>query len=256
MKLIRGYVTLILVLLLLALSDPVQRFIIGPFVTLFPSKRTVVLTRWQKLMAAICTSPISFIGGVRFPPVPQVPTGPGRLILMNHQSVFDIPLVVRMVDGGYPRIITRRRYWKWIPLISHMLRLYQYLKVDPAANASEMRRQLEEIGEVARTSEFPIAVFPEGTRTKDGEIGRFRPRGLQTILKQRAWTVHVMVVDGFWERAKMMHFLRGMGDIRGSLKEIAVLEWTDPEAESDAFVRDIRERMVAALAEMRDMAAA
>ena len=54
--------------------------------------------------------------------------------LMNHQSLFDIPLVVQSVVRGYPRIVTRQRYSRSIPLISHMVKLYQYPVVAPSAN--------------------------------------------------------------------------------------------------------------------------
>lgn len=251
MKLLRGYLALIVVLLALLLADPVQRFVVVPLIRLFPSRRLAVMNRWQKLMARICTSPVSVIGGVHLPPVPMIPGEPGVLIVMNHQSVFDIPIVVKSTQGAYPKLITRRRYLRWIPLISHMVRLYQYPVVDPTANSREMRESLRAIRDAARTSEVPLAIFPEGTRTKDGEIGPFRPRGLQLILKQRPWTVYVMVVDGFWKTAKMMHFIRGMANLRGDLRLVGTYEWTDPRQDSTEFIERIRELMVENLAEMR-----
>ena len=252
MKLIRGYLSILSILALLLLCDPVQRLIIAPWVKLFPSQRIRVLNRWQKLMAVICTSPASIIGGARFPTVPTISSGPGVLIIMNHQSIFDIPQLVKLTPDAYPHLVTRKRYARWIPLISHMIRLYQYPVVDPTANSREMKKSLRYLKEVARTADVPIAIFAEGTRTRDGEIAKFRRRGLQMILKQREWKVYAVVFDGFWERAKLKDFLRGMGDIRGQAEIAGEFEWTDPSADSEAFIEQVRDQMVEHLAQMRE----
>jgi 1-acyl-sn-glycerol-3-phosphate acyltransferase len=123
----------------LALADIVQRVVIAPWVKLKPSSRIPVLARWIKIMAWVVTRPVAFLSGCVIPrPRPMVPTRPGVLVLMNHQSLFDIPLVVQVVEDGYPRIVTRARYSRFIPLISQMVRLYQYPVVDPSANATRM----------------------------------------------------------------------------------------------------------------------
>jgi 1-acyl-sn-glycerol-3-phosphate acyltransferase len=167
---------------------------------------------------------------------------------------MDIPIVVASIQGSYPRIVTRKRYHRWIPLISHMVRLYQYPVVDPRANTTGTRKMLGSLAEAARESDVPLAIFPEGTRTKDGEIGRFKTHGLKQILSQRPWTVYVMVGDGYWQRAKFKHFLRGMANIRGQIRMLEPLEWTDPQADPDSFVKEVRERMVNCLSEMRTTA--
>ena len=249
---LRGYLALAIICLALLVCDPVQRFVIAPWVRLFPGSRIRVLTRWQRLMARIVLGPIRHVGGASIPELPRIPGKPGTLVVMNHQSVLDIPIVVASLEGAYPRIVTRQRYVRWIPLISHMVRLYQYPVVDPRANAAKTRKMLGSLAEAARDSDVPIAIFPEGTRTKNGEIGRFKTNGLRRILAQRPWTVHIMVVDGFWERAKLKHFLAGMGAIEGKVRSLGTVEWTDPEADPDPFVQEIRARIVGGLAELRE----
>ncbi len=256
MKLIRGYVAVILVTIALLLADPVQRLIISPWVHLRPASRDRVLGAWIRLMGWLVTRPIQVIGGASIPESPRIPCEAGTLILMNHQSLFDIPLVVNALPDGYPCIITRRRYTRWIPLISHMTRLYQYPSVNPAANAREARQMLKNLRRAARETEIPLVIFPEGTRTKDGEIAEFRPTGLGIILKSRPWTVHVMVVDGFWKHAKFRHLLGGLADVEGRLEHVGVFEWSDPKADVEPFVEEIRTRMIERLSEMRGVGVA
>ena len=147
---VRGYLALAVVWLVLILLDPVQRFVISPWVRMFPSRRVPVLTRWIRFLAQVVLRPMQFVGGATLPAVPSIEGGAGTLVLMNHQSVFDIPLVVSALCDSYPLIVTRKRYARWIPLISHLIRLYQYPVVDPTANASEMKASLRRLKASAR----------------------------------------------------------------------------------------------------------
>jgi 1-acyl-sn-glycerol-3-phosphate acyltransferase len=209
-------------------------------------------------MAWITTKPVAWIGGCVIPSPPQlVPVKPGVLVVMNHQSLLDIPLVVQTVAGsGYPSIVTRDRYSRWIPLISHMVRLYQYPVVDPAAKSGAIRRTLEEIGAIARESHLPIVVFPEGHRSRDGEIGRFKRGALNSILAARTWTVYVYVADGFWRVAQYWDFVRHVTGVVGKIEHAGVLEWTDPDADPEPFIQTIRQTMIERLEAMRREAAA
>ena len=254
---VRGWLTVAFVSLALAVGDVVQRLVIAPWVKLRPSARVPVLGTWIKIMAWLMTRPVAFLSGCVIPRPPRVvPCKPGVLVVMNHQSLIDIPLVVQTVtDGGYPRIVTRARYSRRIPLISHMIRLYQYPVVDPGAKAEVIRQSLEEMATAARESQVPLAVFPEGTRTKDGEIGRFKRGALSHLLAARTWSVHVYVADGFWRAAKIRDFIRNVSGVRGKVEHAGVLEWTDPAVNPDAFIEEIHEMMVQRLASMRREAA-
>jgi 1-acyl-sn-glycerol-3-phosphate acyltransferase len=240
----------------LTASDVFQRLVITPWVKLRPSARIPVLGRWMKIMAWTVTRPISAIAGCTIPSPPRiVPTRPGILILMNHQSLFDIPLVVQTVEGGYPRIVTRARYAaRWIPVISHMVELYQYPVVDPSANSAAIRESLDHLEAEARATDVPIVVFPEGTRTRDGEIGGFKRGALARILAARTWTVYVFVADGFWKAPRFKEFVRGLPHVDGRMEHVVTLEWQDPSADPNPFLDQVREQMVEHLAAMRGRA--
>ncbi len=253
---IRGYVALLLLCLSFLPLDLVQRFVLAPWVRLVPRHRVAVLGRWERFMAWWVMANVSRIGGARLPDVPAIHAGDSTLVLMNHQSLLDIPLVVASIRNTYPRIVTRKRYLRWIPLISHMVRLYQYPVVDPAANPGDSRKMLAGIRDAARETDVPLALFPEGTRTRDGEIGEFKTTGLKLVLRQRAWTVWVVVADGFWQRARFRDFLDGMHDIDGRMTVAGPFEWSDPRGDSDAFIEEIRGVMVERLHSLRDGAEA
>ena len=248
---IRGYVALGLIGLCFPFFDLFQRTVVTGWARLRPSSRIPFMGWWINRMRAFVVWCVQRVGGASIPmPDRVIPSGPGTLIVMNHQSVLDIPLVVGSVKDGYPRIVTRERYRRFIPLISQMVRLYQYPTVDPKGSAEQLRKSLEALGEAAE-SDVPVAIFPEGTRTKDGEVGRFRGRGLRILLSKRAWTVHMLVVDGYWRSAKLKHFVRGMAHIDGRIQYLGSAEWTDPSADPKEFIAEVRGRIVDGLAELR-----
>lgn len=249
---LRGYLALAFICSVFLFCDVYQRTVIALRIRLQPDRRIEIMGSWVQLMALLVLGSFSRIGGASLPrPERVVPTGPGTLIVMNHQSLLDIPLVVQTVAQGYPRIVTRARYHRFIPLISHMVRLYQYPVVDPSANPREMVAALKDLRREARDSDVPIAIFPEGTRSRDGEIGQFKKRGLEQILKAREWQVHVFVADGFWKTATFADFLKGIGRLEGSMAYLGCFDWPDPAVDAEPFMQDLRETMVRGLRELR-----
>ena len=248
---VRGTLTLAVVAVGLILSDLVQRTFISVSVKLLPRHRHRILAAWQQLMARFVIGSVRRLGGAHINDVPQIPGGPGVLVLMNHQSLMDIPLVVRAIRPGYPRIVTRERYANGKPLISHMIRLYQYPTVNPRAT---VRSGLEALSEAARESPVPLVIYPEGTRTKDGEIGTFRRSGLRAILTARPWEIWMVTADGYWECAKLKDFRAKVSSIQGRIRMEGPIPGpasdSTPE-EIDAFIDRMRDRMRASLAELR-----
>lgn len=249
---LRRYLALGIVCVGLLLSDIVQRTVVALWVRLRPTRRKAVLAAWIDLMASLVTKPLIVVGGARIRMPPRiVPAEPGTLIVMNHQSIMDIPLMVRCVKDGYPRIVTRARYQRRVPLISHMVRLYQYPVVDPTANPKEVIRAVRSMAKLAKDSDVPIGLFPEGTRTRDGEIGPFKVRGLSRLLQQRPWKVYVMVVDGYWQAARFRDFMADMSTIDGKMSHVGTFDWPDPSVDPTDFMEELRQCMVQGLAEIR-----
>ncbi len=256
MKQIRGYLALSTVCVGMLLSDLVQRLVIGPWLWLRPQSRHGVLGRWLQFLAWLVTRPLEVIGGASLPrPQRVVPCKPGILIIINHQSLLDIPLGVEALQDGYLSLVTRRRYTRFIPLISHLVRLFRYPSIDPEADPRAGRRMLKSLRKAALESDVPILIYPEGTRTRDGEIGPFRRTGMRVLLRSRTWTVHAFVVDGLWEHAKFKHLMGNMNTIDARMAHVGAFEWTDAKGDDEAFVSEIRQRMIEKLAEMRGLAA-
>lgn len=204
--------------------------------------------RLRRTMMAI----LRHVGRARFDVAPRIPCRGGILVVMNHQSLLDIPVGAEMVPDGYPRYVTHYRYAKGIPLVSHMIRMMRAIPVYPGRMGKE---EFERLAEAGRTAEHPIVLFPEGHRTKDGEIRPWKRGALDAFLSARAWTVHVVVLDGLWNSARIPEFTRTLTRIRCRFESAGVFEYDGRSATShDEFVHRIRAAMCDKLAEMRSAA--
>jgi 1-acyl-sn-glycerol-3-phosphate acyltransferase len=247
----RGYATLSLLAVFFSVSDLFQRIVVCPIARMLPASAPMIYGKWQRLLSRTLFMILRTFGGADIPRPGRVPGGPGVLILMNHQSILDIPMAIASVEGGFPKIVTRERYASWIPIISHTIRTLEYPVVNPRAKTGTIRRHLEQLEQVARTGDAPLVLFPEGTRTRNGEIGRFQTAGLERILRARDWMVYVLVSDGYWRHAKLKQFVGGMRELKGQLSVLGPFEWKDPEADPADFIARMRGVMVDELARVR-----
>jgi 1-acyl-sn-glycerol-3-phosphate acyltransferase len=161
---------------------------------------------------------------------------------------MDLPVAFKCLERGVPRVVTRKRYGRGIPLISHMLRLYGHPLVDPGRSS---REEILALAETAAASRWPLLLFPEGHRTRDGSILPFKRAGLQAILARRRWTVYVVVVDGLRRAARFRDFVHHVSGIRGRVESVGPFTPPEREEDLDAFIDEMREVMVRKLGEIR-----
>jgi 1-acyl-sn-glycerol-3-phosphate acyltransferase len=223
-----------------------QRLVVYPLVYLRPRWRPAVTSRYFRGMS----HGILFflrMGGATVRRSGTVPTSSPVLVLMNHQSLLDIPTVGLMSWPFVPWFVTRSRYHYGVPAVSPCLRLMGCPVIDPR----DRRGSLKTMRQAARTLEHGMLIFAEGHRTLDGEVQPFQTAGVLTVLRERPVPVHLIVTDGFWAARRLVDFVLGVGKIRG---ETEVLGPFEPPADRDslpAFVEGLRQTMIAHLAEMR-----
>jgi len=223
-----------------------QRLVIYPAVYMRPSRRRALTSQYFRGMSRgilLCLR----IGGATFRRSGTVPTTSPVLVLMNHQSLLDIPTAGLMSSPFVPWFVTRKRYHYGVPAVSPCLRLMGCPVIDPR----EARRSLRTMRQAARALEHGMLIFAEGHRTRDGEVQAFQSAGVLTVLRERRLPVYLVVTDGFWSARRLVDFVLGIGKIRG---ETEVLGRFEPPADTDAlpaFVEDLRKTMIAHLALMR-----
>jgi 1-acyl-sn-glycerol-3-phosphate acyltransferase len=187
------------------------------------------------------------LGGARLRRSGTVPTASPVLVIMNHQSLLDIPTAGLMSSPLVPWFVTRKRYQYGIPAVSPCLRLMGCPVIDPAVP----RESLKTMRQAARALEHGMLVFAEGHRSRDGEVQPFQTAGVLTVLRERHIPVCLVVTDGFWSARRFLDSVLGVGRIRGETEVVGVFEPPADDAALPAFVEHLRETMIAHLALMR-----
>src|SRR5262245_44740206 len=142
-----------------------QRLVVYPLVYLLPRWRTALTSRYFRGMShgiLFCMR----IGGATVQRSGTVTTTSPVLVLMNHQSLLDIPTAGLMSWPFVPRFVTRKRYHYGVPAVSPCLRLMGC----PVINPRDRKGSLRTMREAARTLEHGMLIFAEGHRSLDGEV--------------------------------------------------------------------------------------
>ncbi|NRA03128.1 MAG: 1-acyl-sn-glycerol-3-phosphate acyltransferase [Myxococcales bacterium] len=129
---------------------------------------------------------------------PQVLPHQAYLVLANHQSMFDIPILGAELFTNYPKYVSKRELARWIPSISYNLRRGGNALIE-RRNREQATRAIRELGATVTQRGVSAVLYPEGTRARHGELGRFRPAGALALLES-APDIPIVpaVIDGSW----------------------------------------------------------
>ncbi len=227
-----------------------QRLVLWPAIVLVPSRRNEWVSRYMRWTAARVFDLIG-LAGARFDFATQVPTREPTLVVMNHQSLLDIPAAVLMCSPFFPLFVTRRLYGRGIPMVSPLLRIICAPLVDPERRPKDAVALL---GRAAKRLEHAMLIFPEGRRTDDGEIGHFHLGGLRAIIRERRVPVYLIVTDGFWQCRTFVDLAKHLRRVRA--RGVALGPFRPPADEKDLtrFIAELKERMVGELRKLRKAA--
>ena len=113
------------------------------------------------------------------------------VIVLNHNTVVDIPTLYYLPLNF--RWVSKREVFR-VPFFGQFLVLHGDICID-RGRAAEARDQMVAEGTKWLRRGASVAVFPEGTRSKDGEIHRFKT-GAFTLAKEAGVAILPVVLDG------------------------------------------------------------
>ena len=243
---VRSALAVLGVIVYIWLGGIYQRLVLWPAVTLVPRRRRALVSAHMRVMSAGILGLLR-LGGARAVRNGTLPTEGPVLAFMNHQSLVDICTVSLLGRPYVPWFVSRRRYGRFVPTIAFCQRLLGCPIIEP----SERRAALATLGDAARRQDHGIVIFPEGHRTRDGEIGPFHAAGAQVILRERPVPVYLIVTDGFWTARRLVDFVFNIHRIDGRTEILGPFAPPEPDL-IGPFVEEMREKMVAHLHAMRE----
>ncbi|HSA23793.1 MAG TPA: lysophospholipid acyltransferase family protein [Myxococcota bacterium] len=111
------------------------------------------------------------------------------IFMSNHQSLADVPVIFDCLPHNL-RFVAKKELL-YVPFFGLYLYLAGYPLID-RRNRREAIRSLQHAGELIRSG-IPVVSFPEGTRTRDGNVGPFKKGAFVLALEARVPIVPVAI---------------------------------------------------------------
>ncbi len=118
------------------------------------------------------------------------------VVVCNHQSLFDIPMLQLYFARFYPKFIAKHQLGKHFPSVSFALRHNGSVLID-RDNQAQAIRQIFDLGQRIIETNSAAVIFPEGSRYKDGNLHEFKSAGLKALLRKTPGaTIIPVVING------------------------------------------------------------
>lgn len=142
----------------------------------------------------------------------QIETNQPLIIVANHQSLHDIYPLTWFMRKYHPKFISKIELGKGIPSVSYNLRHGGAALID-RKNPRQSLPALMKFGEYIETNKRAAVIFPEGTRSKNGEPKPFQTKGLEMLFKKiPSGLVVPVTINNSWKMLKYGKFPMGLGN--------------------------------------------
>lgn len=167
------------------------------------------------------------------------------VIVLNHRAMTDIPALY-FVPLNF-RWVSKREVFR-IPFFGQFLRLHGDICID-RGHGTEAMEQLLRDGRLWLSRGASVAIFPEGTRSRDGSLHRFKA-GAFELAREAGAEILPVVLDGTTTLVRPNRLFRWRNTIRVrvlppvSAQQVAA-------ADAKTLAAAVHESMEAALEEIR-----
>lgn len=120
----------------------------------------------------------------------HIEKGVPYVVTVNHQAMLDIPLMYVLPFNF--KWVSKREVYR-IPIFGMVLWMHGDIAIERGA-ASSTKKMVHEADEYLRAG-TSVIIFPEGTRTKDGRVHRFK-EGAFLIAKSAGVGILPCVIEG------------------------------------------------------------
>lgn len=133
------------------------------------------------------------------------------ILVSNHQSMFDIPMISWFLRKIKPKFISKIELGKGLPSISFNLRHGGNVLID-RKNPKQSIPALSQFSKFISGSNFSAVIFPEGTRSRDGKPKEFATTGMKILLKNAPEAIVIPVtINNSWKLVRFGNFPMDIG---------------------------------------------
>jgi 1-acyl-sn-glycerol-3-phosphate acyltransferase len=146
------------------------------------------------ILTKIFSAPVLAIAGIKVKitgkenVVPKTP----YVFVSNHLSLFDIPVLQRYVPNDFSFVF--KKEIARVPLFGWQMQLGPHIVID-RQNPAKAMKSIEKAKEMLTRKKISVLLFPEGTRSKTGEMLPFK-RGAFHLATQVGFAIIPVTISG------------------------------------------------------------
>ena len=96
----------------------------------------------------------------------------GFIFVSNPQSMYDVPIVGGLLPRNYPKYVAKKELARGLPSVSLNLRHGGNALID-REHRDQAMDAIADMASEAERRDVSVVIFPEGTRSRAGELGDF-----------------------------------------------------------------------------------
>jgi 1-acyl-sn-glycerol-3-phosphate acyltransferase len=140
-------------------------------------------------------------------------------------------------SGNIVGFVAKRELRRGFPAVSIALRKGKHALINRRGDFAVAREELMKLARDAGEGVCPV-VFPEGTRSRTGEVGSFHSAAVRTILDETQMPIVSVAVDG---GHRIAHFKGLMANLRNCIYRVELLSLY-PATADRVKIKDIIDR--------------
>lgn len=173
------------------------------------------------------------------------------ILVSNHQSLLDIPCYMNFFRTLDLRFITKAELGRHVPLVSEMLRSHEHCLIPRRTSSVTAMKVLNKFCKrVMQKGQIPV-IFPEGTRTKNGNVGKFYSAGFRKLIEETHLPIVVCALDGGWQIGNIRRLLTNLKNGSYKVKVVKVFAAPDTREGQTATLKEARDAIQEQLDEWR-----
>ena len=135
----------------------------------------------------------------------KIPNNQTYIVMMNHASFADVFFSIQPLKGKYTAILASFNFK--IPIWGTMLRFFKAIPVYRKDKIKAIQA-IKHAETIIKDLKYHVVIFPEGTRTTDGKLQKFKKGGFHMAINSQVPIIPIAVKGGFNYKPKTRWYIK------------------------------------------------
>tara|TARA_B100001996_G_scaffold338178_1_gene290502 strand:- start:1550 stop:2296 length:747 start_codon:yes stop_codon:yes gene_type:complete len=175
----------------------------------------------------------------------KIPKNFPLIFVSNHQSTYDVSPIIWNLREFHPKFVSKKELGKGIPSISYNLKKGGSVLIDRNGEKGVLD-QIKKFGENIEKNKWSAVIFPEGTRSKDGNMKKFHHGGLNTLIHSipSAYIIPLSI-NNSWKFGRKNYFPLPLGvEIKFFINKPIKIDQTNSKNIIDEIEKRIKKNII------------